>query len=344
VVGATVDGTFTYDTDEYLCNVYASHVAAYTDGLIAPSGPGDLDDTYSIDLKPIEKSIVCYAQRDPSTERVTSFIYMLKSLSGGEEFTFNHSEGDGLYWIDYAELRNAVNAKINLGSIGSGDIQSITGTCYYVFEDYGYLPMPDVVEWSVVGNSVLFNTSYSARFFFDLQSPIPIAPDVIPTEYVKVEIWLDVQYEDGSGRHFMLADSNVNLGAVTYRMSAPPEIDPFDPDGAPYMGVTPTMKWIVDSQDLGFDSKLTIVDTENGNRWILNVPAGATQIGIPKLPVELQPMGLTCGNEAECMVETELGGAHVIGAYDGSSGDDPASGITSELEQRNYSKVFVYMP
>jgi hypothetical protein len=343
-----ISGTFDFGTDDFLCNVYSSVAMDYVDGILQPSGVGDTDDTYSIEVRSDVEGLTCFARRKPSDERIQMFSYIPATVDGGGIEEYNWASDDDDIWRYYDRSAGAIKGTITGAPIEAGNVDRITATCYYIFDRFGPLPMTDAIDWTETSSGYTMITTYTTSFQAQSTSPIPIEPLPFECEYDKAELWVDVFYTDGGGCCFKFGDSLVNMNQLSYTLSNVPVLTSPDGDidGSGTVGLTPTFAWTVDSRDRAFSSILTLVDSVNGNRWVINAPAGTYELSLPTLPVELAGFRLRRSHEFQAVIEVDLSSSAQTAGIGGSAMDSIGGANTNPdlFNQRNYSKVYSFIP
>lgn len=342
-----VSGTFDYGIDLFLCNAYSSITMNYIDGIIQPSEHGDTDDTYSIEVKADEPGLACFANRNPTDGKIQEFAYYPTEVEIGGTKVFDWVRGVENIWHPYEQVVIPIKGTITGRPVQSGEIESITATCYYIFNDYGSVPMTDAVTWVESSSGYTMTTTYITSFLSKLTSPVPIEPLPYEFEFDKAELWVDVVYSTGGGCNFKLGDSFVNMQRLNFTLSPAPRLVRPSDDGLD-LGVTPILTWSVDARDRAYSS---ILSMDLGNlsgshkRWTINAPAGITEFELPALPVEMVNFGLQEGQEVQVVVGVDLSSsAQTAGIGGATSGGISTTGISDAFDQRNYSKTYVFTP
>jgi hypothetical protein len=338
-----VAGTFDFGVDDFLCNVYASNVLDYIDGIMEPSGSGDTDDTYSLQVKAKTDSIVGFARRNPDNQDIGNFFYRTFNIADGETLTIDRSRENGLEWLDYASRMTPFIGRFSLLPYGSS-IDSITATCYYIFDRWGALEMTDAVNYDSTASGCTLTTTYADTFVGKENPPIPIEPNPLSLEYDRVEIWVDVLYSDGAGCRFKLADSITGMESVNRKLTIPPPKISGVFEGASGDVLAPVIRWTTGTRDSNSGSMITIIDTVNGNRWIIDAPAGMLEFGLPSLSSMMSGLGLTDDNEVQIYIDVDMSSFASAASIGGSTNDGITLQRNGSMLPRIFSSTYMFTP
>lgn len=348
---ATVSGTVDFNTDDFYAEVYASNMVSFTDGILAPSGPGIEEDDFEIQVEAETDGVIALVMRDSGTNEIQYFsVKQLNQLSAGEscvltgEFTLPGStpgqtptepiptgSNDTLTWTAYGALASNYLGVVRLARDTTiDDINNMTASMQFFDMTKDALPMTDIMQWETKTGPdytyQLFRTTY--------------LPNCRYIPYSSILCKVDVEYNDGSGTLAIVDMGNDFQESGTVNLIHPPTIEaPLD--GAVAVGLIPDIEWLFYSEEENSPGAMTIIDTVNGNRWKVHLTtfARTPESQLPALPVEMSGFGLTEGNAVQAMIELEsnIGSTMAIG---GTTVTTP----NVDLQSENYSAICTFTP
>ena len=347
---ATISGTFSFNTDNFLANAYATNVLNYVDGVLQPSGPGDENDTYELTVEAGKSAVFLCIQRNPVTGKIMRFYSQrVDSLGSGTTYEINGSYDvqdlgtthTSTGWIEYGGERAALYHGIVLipgqliGNLDSLNVEMML----YNNKPEASLPFTDRIQWITYEDELenegfakrAFSTTYMSNF-----------RDILPFDMEQV--WIDADYNDGSGSYLMFGLSGTferSRGAV-FQLYVPPEINS-PANESLGVGLTPTIQWTSATDLDQYYCIINLVDTENGNRWRIYADQGARQTTLPTLCDNMTSWGLAVGNQVSMAVENDLTLANGQAPFEQIS-SSPNNNSRNSLKQRNYSGPVLYTP
>jgi hypothetical protein len=347
---ATISGTFSFNTDNFLANAYATNMVNYVDGVLQPSGPGDEDDTYELTVEAGKSAVFLCIQRTPATGRIIRFYSQrVDSLGSGTTYEINGSyevqdlgtTKTSTGWIGYTGERSApYKGMVGIPPQLIDDLDSLNvELMLYNNRSEAFLPFTDCIRW--ITHEGEPGTEEFARKAFS-STYMPRFSDILPFD--KEQVWFDVDYNNGSGSYLMfdLSGSLAGRKGAIFQLYAPPEITS-PANESLGVGLTPAFQWTSETALNQYYCVINLVDTESGNRWRIYADPGARQTTLPTLFDSMTGWGLTVGNQVSMMVENDLALVEGLDSLDQTSSSPNNNGRNS-LKQRNYSSPVLYTP
>ena len=343
IPSAEIHGTVDFGTSDFLGNVYITHPIDYADGILTPSGPGVETDDYSITCEPLTDCTFLMIQRSPRNGLIIRlYSQSVTSPAAGESM----------------DLDLTVPTSFPPGNLGGGNPSGSLWLPYPGNQKTSFpISLPVGVEISDLASCGIYQyvtnmDSFLPVIDFATQRTLPYPPNTISLtttcaadiarfmSFNNYQVWTDAKFNDGSGSLQPISMNNCAVnGEGVSTLYLPPRI--LSPeDDALGVGLTPQFGWTNNSNLDVFYCVLTLTDTVNSNRWIINVNPGSNLTKLPVLPIDMQSWGLTLSNSFDTAIVKDL--SKIMAA--GPNGIPARVKFPEGLKPSCYSKEYTYTP
>lgn len=348
---ATVYGTIEFNTEEFAGEVYSTHALSYPDRFLDAS-PGMTSDTFEITVEADIPGVFVAVWRDPDTDeilRVFQERIMPIDPGGSHEILPNYEEYytdpatedvhvlDSHKWFEWGALARDYSCFIDFNELEPDslnaffryhtDVQYLSGT---KFKTMASLDLNDKIEWP----DIVFDPGEEYVEYAVFNSRImPDYPQYIP--FHNMSVWVDVEYDDGSGSIALVDYGRMVNPQGSLQLRTPPELT-----NTP-IGLTPTLEWSLDSQDVFYPTKINMLDVSNETRWVVVTAPGVMTVTLPTLPSEMAGWGLSEGDEVMLRLTVEQSHEQTVTSADGTV---TTIGNRNGVTPVNYSRLNTFIP
>jgi len=350
----TISGTIDFNTDEFSGEVYATNMETATDAVLLPSGPGDETDTFEIEVEAAKEGVFICVMRDPTTHDILRFFTQRFNVESDDTLTIDQEyvapsnsslniEPTVSVWVEYADYAKPFNGSVELVNDLADDIATLTASFSLNFQSpIGSLLLMDTTEYTTPGavttTDYVVTPGMDALFRHFTTTYLASQPPFIPAN--TLQLWVNVQYDDGSGSEVLAAYGSDIGPSSNVKLHTPPSLTA-PANAATGTGLTPVLSWVCDPDEVMFGSVITLVDTENSNRWRIIMDAGNLTVDLPTLPDEMEGWGLTVSNDVNARVDLDMTLGTTVTSPDGNMVTfPPEEGIVP----KNYSKIYTFTP